>query len=58
MEMPWERFGVKRSDWIGSMYQGIVALIAVARSDAQRDGISYEDFTRLITACTLNLIAQ
>jgi hypothetical protein len=51
MEKSWERFGLKESEWLESLYQGIVALIDVAKlSDNAGDGISYTDFTRRITA--------
>jgi hypothetical protein len=49
MEKSWERFGQKESAWVESIYQGMLALIDVARSGGDR-GISYTDFTHRITA--------
>lgn len=49
MENSWEKFGQKECAWVESLYQGILALINVARSESRR-GISYTDFTHKITA--------
>ena len=48
MEKSREQFGLKESEWLESMYQGIVALIDIAKLGG--DGISYTDFTKRITA--------
>src|SRR5205085_12180588 len=51
MEKSWEKFGLKESEWLASMYQGIVALIGVANlGESLSNGISYTEFTRRITA--------
>jgi molybdopterin synthase catalytic subunit len=48
MKNSWDKFGVRRSEWLEFVYQGIVVLIGVAKLGA--DGISYTDFTNRITA--------
>jgi hypothetical protein len=51
MEKSWEKFGLKESEWLESMYQGIVALIDVTKlGDSLGHGISYTDFTKRIVA--------
>jgi len=40
----WEKFGLKESEWLESVYQGIVTLIGVAKLGG--DGISYTDFLK------------
>lgn len=50
MSTSWEKFGQRQSDWLEAMYQGIVALIKVARAEGGQPGVSYSDFTERITA--------